>query len=276
MPNPRVLLVDDDPLLRELLAATLEQDGFEVIKASDVNEALRHIASNSFDVLVSDLHMPGAADGLTVISAMRHANPQTVTILFSAFPQMDIAVKTILAQTDQILVKPSGIGTLAKAIRARLAHDFLHTKPMESVATILERSIEKTIEAWYARVEQDDGLMTLPLSREERTGYIPHVLTDVVHRLRSDRSLGDKNIVSTAAHHHGLLRREQGYSAAMMVDESRALQVSIFETLNNNADFIDFSLLLKNVMAIADEVDSQLSQAMMSYRDESFLDSLPV
>ncbi len=276
MPNPRVLLVDDDPLLRELLVATLEQDGFEVIEASDVNEALRHIASNSFDVLVSDLHMPGAADGLTVISAMRHANPQTVTILFSAFPQMDIAVKTILAQTDQILVKPSVIGTLAKAIRARLAHDFLHTKPMESVATILERSIEKTIEAWYARVEQDDGLMTLPLSREERTGYIPHVLTDVVHRLRSDRSLGDKNIVSTAAHHHGLLRREQGYSAAMMVDESRALQVSLFETLNNNADFIDFSLLLKNVMAIADEVDSQLSQAMMSYRAESVLDSPPV
>ncbi len=85
MPRPRVLLVDDDPDLRELLIATLEQDGFDITEACDVNEALRHIASNSFDVLVSDLHMPGAADGLTVISAMRHANPETVTILFSAF-----------------------------------------------------------------------------------------------------------------------------------------------------------------------------------------------
>jgi hypothetical protein len=52
--------------------------------------------------------------------------------------------------------------------------------------------------------------------------------------------------------------------------------VSIFETLNKNAEFIDFSLLLKNIMAIADEVDSQLSQAMMSYRAESVLDSQPV
>ena len=118
--------------------------------------------------------------------------------------------------------------------------------------------------------------MTLSLSREQRTGHIPQVLTDVVHRLRSDRALGDKAIVSRAAHHHGLLRREQGYSAAMMVDESRALQVSIFETLNINADFIDFSLLLKNIMAIADEVDSQLSQAMVSYRAESVVDSLSV
>ena len=220
--------------------------------------------------------MPGPADGLTVISAMRHANPETVTILFSAFPQMDIAVKTILAQTDQILVKPSGISTPSKTIRARLAQDFFYAKPMESVATILERSIGKTVDAWYARVEQDKGLMNLSLSREEREGYIPHVLKDVVLRLRSDRSLGDKDIISTAAHRHGLLRREQGYSAAMMVDESRALQVSIFETLNKNAEFIDFSLLLKNIMAIADEVDSQLSQAMMSYRAESVLDSLPV
>jgi DNA-binding response OmpR family regulator len=276
MPRPRVLLVDDDPDIRELLIVKLGQDGFDVTEACDVNEALRHIASNSFDVLVSDLHMPGAADGLTVISAMRHANPETVTILFSAFPQMDIAVKTILAQTDQILVKPSGISTLSKTIRARLAQDFFYAKPMESVATILERSIGKTVDAWYARVEQDEGLMNLSLSREEREGYIPHVLKDVVLRLRSDRSLGDKDIISTAAHRHGLLRREQGYSAAMMVDESRALQVSIFETLNKNAEFIDFSLLLKNIMAIADEVDSQLSQAMMSYRAESVLDSLPV
>jgi DNA-binding response OmpR family regulator len=276
MPRPRVLLVDDDPDIRELLIVKLGQDGFDVTEACDVNEALRHIASNSFDVLVSDLHMPGAADGLTVISAMRHANPETVTILFSAFPQMDIAVKTILAQTDQILVKPSGISTLSKTIRARLAQDFFYAKPMESVATILERSIGKTVDAWYARVEQDEGLMNLSLSREEREGYIPHVLKDVVLRLRSDRSLGDKDIISTAAHRHGLLRREQGYSAAMMVDESRALQVSIFETLNKNAEFIDFSLLLKNIMAIADEVDSQLSQAMMSYRAESVLDSQPV
>ena len=124
MPRPRVLLVDDDPDIRELLIAKLGEDGFDVTEACDVNGALRHIASNSFDVLVSDLHMPGAADGLTVISAMRHANPETVTILFSAFPQMDIAVKTILAQTDQILVKPSGISTLSKTIRARFAQDF--------------------------------------------------------------------------------------------------------------------------------------------------------
>jgi hypothetical protein len=51
----------------------------------------------------------------------------------------------------------------------------------------------------------------------------------------------------------------------MMVEESRMLQVSIFETLQNNLINIDFSVLLIGVMTIADEVDSQLSQAMESF-----------
>jgi hypothetical protein len=51
----------------------------------------------------------------------------------------------------------------------------------------------------------------------------------------------------------------------MMVEESRMLQVSIFQMLQNNLHTVDFSLLLVDVMAIADEVDSQLAQAMTSY-----------
>jgi hypothetical protein len=57
----------------------------------------------------------------------------------------------------------------------------------------------------------------------------------------------------------------------MLVEESRMLQVSIFQTLQNNLQTVDFSLLLVDVMAIADEVDSQLAQAMTSYIAESNL-----
>ena len=275
MAIPKVLLVDDDSLVRETLVATLEMEGFDVTAAGDVNEALRHIGSTSFDVLVSDLHMPGAADGLTVISAMRHANPTAVTLLLSAFAEMEVAARTMLAQTDQIILKPMGIRTLANIIRERLARDLVLVQPIESVATILERSIEVTLNAWYARVEKDAHLMSFPLNREQRTGHIPQVLEDLVHRLRSHQPLGGKELASMAAHHHGLLRRTQGYSASMMVDESRMLQVSIFETLDANMDRIDFSVLLKSVMTIADEVDSQLSQAMKSYRNEAVVDALP-
>ena len=75
----RILLVDDDEVVRAALSEILEHSGFAVTSASDVVEALKRISSETYDVLVTDLHMPEAGDGLTVISAMRHANPLAVT-----------------------------------------------------------------------------------------------------------------------------------------------------------------------------------------------------
>jgi CheY-like chemotaxis protein len=102
----KILLVDDDDLVRSTLDEVLQQEGFDVTTAASVPEALKYITSNVYDVLLSDLHMPGAGDGLTVVSAMRHANPKAVTMLLSAFPEMDAASHAILLQADQILVKP--------------------------------------------------------------------------------------------------------------------------------------------------------------------------
>jgi hypothetical protein len=59
------------------------------------------------------------------------------------------------------------------------------------------------------------------------------------------------------------------------VEESRMLQVSVFHTLEQNLAQIDFSTLLADVMTIADEIDSQLSQAIASYVAESLSNVLP-
>src|ERR1700674_2734693 len=112
-------------------------------------------------------------------------------------------------------------------------------------------------------VEHDEELTCLPLSFEDRTGHLPNLLADLVYRLRLPPTA--KATISIAAREHGDLRRRQGYTAAMVVEESRILQVSIFNTLQNNLARVDFSKVLLDVMTIADEVDSQLKQAMLSY-----------
>ena len=107
MGETRILLVDDDEIVRLALSGVLVQAGFRVTTAANVTEALKRISGpETYDVLLSDLHMPGAGDGLTVVSAMRHANPKAVTLLLSAFPEMNAAAQAILRQTDEILVKP--------------------------------------------------------------------------------------------------------------------------------------------------------------------------
>jgi DNA-binding NtrC family response regulator len=117
MPLARILIVDDDDLIRLSLNEVLAQEGFNVTSAGNVAGALKLISANVYDVLLSDLHMPGAGDGLTVVSAMRHANPKAVTMLLSAFPEMDAASHAIMLQTDQILVKPMDVTALIAAIR---------------------------------------------------------------------------------------------------------------------------------------------------------------
>jgi CheY-like chemotaxis protein len=118
----RVLLVDDDEVVRMTLTGVLEQSGFVVTCAPNVVEALKRISSEPYDALLSDLHMPGAGDGLTVVSAMRHANPSAVTVLLSAFPQMEAAVQAILLQADEILVKPMELTSLVDVLKQRIAN----------------------------------------------------------------------------------------------------------------------------------------------------------
>ena len=275
MKPTRILLVDDDDLILMTLKDVMEYEGFEVTVAVNVPGALKLISSNIYDVLLSDLHMPDAGDGLTVVSAMRHANPKAVTMLLTSFPEMDAASHAILLQTDQILVKPMNVTDLIVAIKERLAIGAPATRIVESVATILERATESTIQDWFAHVQNDEAVMAVAMTFDQRTSHLPQVFVDLVHRLRSFKSFGSKELVSPAAAQHGLDRRRQGYSAAMLVEESRILQVSVFHTLQRNLARIDFSILLTEVMTIADEIDSQLAQAMASYILESVDDLLP-
>jgi hypothetical protein len=134
---------------------------------------------------------------------------------------------------------------------------------IESVADILDRELPSLIEAWLVRVEKETDLTHIPLSHDQRTGHLPHLIHDVINRLRLDA--GTKAPISKAAADHGDLRRKQGYTVAMMVEESRLLQVSIFTTLHQNVTQLEFSSLLPDVVTIADEVDAQLKEQMLRF-----------
>ena len=134
---------------------------------------------------------------------------------------------------------------------------------IESVADILERELQSVITDWLARVEQEPDLRSIPLNFKDRTGHLPHLLHDVIARLRLDA--GTKAPISKAAAEHEDLRRKQGYTVAMAVEESRLLQVTIFTTLHKNTNELEFSKLLPDVVTIADEVDAQLKEQMLRF-----------
>ena len=267
--QPKILLVDDNDSVRTTLSAVLVANNFRVTVAANVSEALHLIDEEAFDVLLCDLHMPGAGDGFTVVSAMRHTNPDAVTLVFTGYPALQEAMDAILLQADEILVKPMDVATITALIRTKLQKRGVRKSTnIERVSSILERDCDATIARWLARVNLEPELIAVPLDDTQRTGHLPKLLQELVRRLRIPRKLGTK-AASEAAALHGKIRQSQGYSVSMLVEESRVLQVSIFETLQKNLNTVDFSLLLMDVMTIADEVDSQLKQTINSFMEKA-------
>lgn len=265
----KVLLVDDDDIARSTLSSMLELSGFEVKPLYRKLYGLSVRIHTTF--CWTDLHMPGAGDGLTVISAMRHANPKAVTLLLGAFPQMAAATQAILLQADEILVKPMDVASLVGVVKHRVATGPARNREILTVAEILDRNTESSIRSWFHLLQEEEKVASILMNYEQRCAHLPQLFRELVARLQSSQLIGSKEKISNAAAEHGLDRHKQGYSAAMLVEESRMLQVTIFQTLQRNLASIDFSLLLIGVMIIADEIDSQLSQAIASYTAESGL-----
>jgi DNA-binding response OmpR family regulator len=264
----RILLVEDNEDCRTLMQMGLENHGYKVVPAATVNDALGLMLAEKFDALLSDLHMPNAGDGFTVVSAMRHVQPKAVTLLVSGYPAIQEAMNAIRLQADEVLLKTVGLAKITEIINRRLSSpEGRVIMNKERVASILDSESALIIHSWLSRVKNNDELISVKLPPEERTGYLPRLLADLSVCLRSIP--GDRIPVSIAAHEHGVLRRTQGYTIAMMVEESRILQVSIFNTLQNNLPRVDFDTVLLDVMTIADEVDSQLKQAVLGFTESA-------
>src|SRR6202044_178572 len=145
----KVLLVDDDEAIREMMTATLAHKGFDVVAANNVTEALKLITTESFDALITDLHMPNPSDGFAVITAMRHIQPKALTLLVSGYPDVKSAMDAILLEADEIIVKPFETNKLADLIHHKLltrTPAFLTAK--ERVAEILQRCMAEIVENW--------------------------------------------------------------------------------------------------------------------------------
>jgi hypothetical protein len=169
-----------------------------------------------------------------------------------SFPQFEVLFSREGEETGDTMKTRSMEGTSSE-------------KALASVATILEQKTRATINDWFQRNMVNDLLSCSPLEQKACTSHLPKLFRDLVTRLRCPLPARTRTLASPSAAAYGILRRKQKYTAAMLVEEARMLEVSIFHTLYSNAYRIDFSMLLPDVMVIADEVDSQLAQAIASY-----------
>jgi len=117
---PSCLIVDDEPHLRRVLVRLMQSDGFACREAGSGVEALARLDEAPASLVLTDLHMPDPGDGFTVVTAMRHSQPDALTLLVSGYPDVQCAMAAILLEADEIIVKPFDVGRLGELVRDKM------------------------------------------------------------------------------------------------------------------------------------------------------------
>jgi len=105
MSAPRVLVVDDERGMRDFLEIFFRREGMEVSTAAGVDEALAQLGSDEFDLVMTDVQMPGRS-GLELLRAVKETSPETVVIVITAFATAETAIEAMKQGAYDYLTKP--------------------------------------------------------------------------------------------------------------------------------------------------------------------------
>ncbi|MBI3241591.1 MAG: response regulator transcription factor [Chloroflexi bacterium] len=226
MTAPKVLVVDDEKAMRLSLSEIIRLDGCEVQAAASGEEALQLLSTNSFDLMLLDLKMPGM-DGIRVLAETHRLSPQTVIILLTAHGTLDTAMQAIENQAFAYLLKPSAPDVIIDKVRRGLARRMEMSHKDQLINQIEQNLKELRTEVSPASAAPgpdskpklaSGGGIVLDLSRREATvgGKSLH-LTPTEFRLLTALMTRPDEVLTAQQ----LVREAQGYQA----DEREAREI---------------------------------------------------
>src|SRR3954466_9198085 len=115
----KILVVDDERNVLVTVVAILEQEGYDVDAAPDGQTAIDLIRSRPYDLVMTDLKMPGV-DGLAVLEEVRKTSPATVTLMMTGYGSVDTATEALQLGAYEYLLKPTEVADLKAAVRRSL------------------------------------------------------------------------------------------------------------------------------------------------------------
>ena len=132
LPEATVLVVDDEPSIRELLSASLRFAGFDVLSAADGKEALDHQAGAHLDLAVLDVMLPDM-DGFTILRKLRERDAELPVLFLTARDDVKDKIQGLTVGGDDYITKPFSLEEVVARIRAVLRR----THPSDADAAVL-------------------------------------------------------------------------------------------------------------------------------------------
>jgi two-component system response regulator PilR (NtrC family) len=194
----RVLIVDDEASMRDMLRIVLRRDGYEVAVARNGTEALAWLQREPVDLLLSDIRMPDIS-GVDVLRAAKELNRDVIAIMMTAFASTDTAVEALRLGANDYFTKPFSMDELRLKVRQHL-----DTRRLRQENVLLKRALGTSHE-FCNIIGRSDGMLSVFRMVETIARTNSTVLV-------TGESGTGKEMVARAVHFHSL-RRENPFVA---------------------------------------------------------------
>jgi DNA-binding response OmpR family regulator len=166
--SAKILVVDDEPDFRNMVAHELHEEGYGVSVVHDGLHAMSCLAETEFDVVVTDVRMPGAS-GVDVLRLARERTPETEVVMITGYASLEMAVECLRAGAFDFVQKPFNVvdlvSTVGRAIerrRIRTTNELVQASQAILGTQELERLPEVIVEVGRRVMGADDASLMLP------------------------------------------------------------------------------------------------------------------
>jgi putative nucleotidyltransferase with HDIG domain len=183
-PKPKILIVDDEPGIVKLLAEILRDAGYSCLGCQSSLEALRFISTQQFDIVLTDVHMPGI-DGMELLRLVREEHPHLPMVMVTGEGDIRVGVQAMKEGAYDYLLKPLNFGAVLMSMKQVLDRKHMEEE-LENYRHLLEEMVEQRTSQLgraLARIEQnfEETLQALATALELRdngtAGHSRRVLT---------------------------------------------------------------------------------------------------
>jgi two-component system response regulator PilR (NtrC family) len=182
----RILIVEDENSMREVLRILLEGESYEVISAPDGLKGLSYIDKDIFDLVITDIKMPGA-DGFEVLKKVKHISPDTIVLMITAFGTTEAAIEAMKLGAYDYINKPFKIDEIRLIVKKAL-----EKKRLSEEVSLLRDKVKITY-----RLENIIGQSS---KMQELFRLIPKVAQSISNVLIIGESGSGKELVAMALH----------------------------------------------------------------------------